>query len=76
MHKDRYKLADGTIREKVQPKYNCFQRAQKNKGGRDCDGQSLHLAETVDAIDTAHMELLGYDGASYELYEDDGIHGR
>ncbi len=50
MHKDRYKLADGTIREKVQPKYNCFQRAQKNKGGRDCDGQSLHLAETVDAI--------------------------
>lgn len=31
-------------------------------------------AETVDAIDTAHMELLGYDGASYELYEDDGIH--
>lgn len=50
MHKDRYKLADGTIREKVQPKYNCFQRAQKNKGGRDCDGQSLYLAETVDAI--------------------------
>ena len=50
MHKDRYKLADGTIREKVQPKYNCFQRAQRNKGGRDCDGQSLYLAETVDAI--------------------------
>ena len=50
MHKDRYKLADGTIREKVQPKYNCFQRAQRNKGGRDCDGQSLYLAETVDVI--------------------------
>lgn len=50
MHKDRYKLADGTIREKVQPKYNCFQRAQKSRGGRDCDGQSLYLAETVDAI--------------------------
>ena len=33
-----------------------------------------HAAETVNAIDTAHMELLGYDGASYELYEDDGIH--
>ena len=50
MHKDRYKLADETIREKVQPKYNCFQRTQKNKGGRDCDGQSLYLAEMVDAI--------------------------
>lgn len=50
MHKDRYKLADGTIREKVQPKYNCFQRAQRNQGGRDCDGQSLYLAETVDVI--------------------------
>lgn len=23
---------------------------RKNKGGRDCDGQSLYLAETVDAI--------------------------
>ena len=43
MHKDRYKLADGTIREKVQPKYNCFQRAQKSRGGRDCDGQSLYI---------------------------------
>lgn len=50
MHTDRYKLADGSIREKVQPKYNCFQRGQRNKGGRDCDGQALYLAEKVDAI--------------------------
>lgn len=50
MHTDRYKLADGSIREKVQAKYNCFQRGQKNKGGRDCDGQALYLAERVDAI--------------------------
>ena len=50
MHTDRYKLADGSIREKVQSKYNCFQRGQKNKGGRDCDGQALYLAERVDAI--------------------------
>ncbi len=28
----------------------CFQRGQKNKGGRDCDGQALYLAERVDAI--------------------------
>ena len=50
MHTDRYTLADGSIREKVQPKYNCFQRGQRNKGGRDCDGQALYLAERVDAI--------------------------
>ena len=50
MHTDRYKLADGSIREKVQPKYNCFQRGQRNKGGRDCDWQALYLAERVDAI--------------------------
>lgn len=31
-------------------KYNCFQRGQRNKGGRDCDGQALYLAERVDAI--------------------------
>ena len=42
LHTDRYKLADGTIREKVQAKYNCYQRGQKL---RACDGQSLYLAE-------------------------------
>jgi len=31
-------------------------------------------ARYVDAIDTAHLELLGYEGAAYTLYEDDGIH--
>lgn len=46
MHTDRYKLANGTIREKVQPKYNCFQRGQ---GYTQCDGQSLYLAQRVDA---------------------------
>ena len=46
MHTDRYKLKDGTVRERTQPKYNCFQRAQ---GFVECDGQSLYLAERVDA---------------------------
>ena len=27
-----------------------FQRGQRNKGGRDCDGQALYLAERVDAV--------------------------
>lgn len=47
MHKDRYKLRDGTVVETVKAKYNCFQRSQ---GLRDCDGQSIYLAERVDAI--------------------------
>lgn len=31
-------------------------------------------AQCVRAIDTAHLELLGYEGAEYMLYDDDGIH--
>lgn len=46
-HKDRYKLADGTVVEKVAPKYNCYQKSQKL---RACDGQQLYKAEIVDSI--------------------------
>lgn len=31
-------------------------------------------AECVDALDTQNMELIGYPGAEYVFYEDDGIH--
>lgn len=40
-------------------------------------GKCIPVAETaenVDAIDTKNMELLGYEGAEYILYEDDGVH--
>lgn len=47
MHHDRYKLRDGTVKEFLKPKYNCYQRAQKL---RDCDGQALYLADRVDGI--------------------------
>ena len=47
MHHDRYKLRDGTVKEYLKPKYNCYQRAQKL---RDCDGQALYLADRVDGI--------------------------
>ena len=30
-------------------------------------------AEYVEAVDAAHLELLGYEGADYELYDDDGF---
>lgn len=47
MHHDRYKLRDGTVKESLKPKYNCYQRAQKL---RDCDGQALYLADRVNGI--------------------------
>ncbi len=47
MHHDRYKLRDGTVKESLKSKYNCYQRAQKL---RDCDGQALYLADRVDGI--------------------------
>ncbi|MDO4305413.1 MAG: glycoside hydrolase family 31 protein [Eubacteriales bacterium] len=31
-------------------------------------------AETVEKLDTKHLELLGFEGAEYMLYEDDGVH--
>lgn len=47
MHRDRYKLSDGSIKVNIKPKYNCYQRGQNV---RECDGQALYLAERVDAI--------------------------
>ena len=32
------------------------------------------VAECVKDIDTEHLKMLGYEGSSYTLYEDDGIH--
>ena len=31
-------------------------------------------AEYVEALDTTDMEMIGYPGSTYILYEDDGIH--
>lgn len=55
LHTDRYKLADGTIRERVQAKYNCYQRGQHL---RTCDGQCLYLAKRVDKVVLAYISIL------------------
>ena len=55
LHTDRYKLADGSVREKVQAKYNCYQRGQHL---RECDGQSLYLAERVDGVVLALVDQM------------------
>lgn len=47
MHTDRYKLANGTVKEKLQPKYNCFSKGQNV---RACDGQQLYKADIIDAV--------------------------
>ena len=46
---------DGSIREKVQAKYNCYQRGQHL---RECDGQALYLAERVGRIVVAYADEL------------------
>ena len=38
------------------------------------DLPDAEAAQCVKDIDTAKLQLLGYDGSSYLLYEDDGIH--
>ena len=55
LHKDRYKLADGSIRERGQTKYNCYQRGQHLRG---CDGQALYLEERVDRLVAAYADEL------------------
>ncbi len=40
-------------------------------------GKCIPVAETaecVDEIDTEHLRMIGYDGAEYVLYDDDGVH--
>ena len=41
------------------------------------DGKCIPLAKTartVEKLDTENLELIGFDGAEYLLYEDDGVH--
>ena len=40
-------------------------------------GKCIPVAETaecVEEIDTEHLRMIGYDGAEYVLYDDDGVH--
>lgn len=47
-HKDRYRLADGTVKEVMAPKYKLHM--QMGLKVRPCDGQQLYNAEIVDEI--------------------------
>lgn len=34
----------------------------------------VEAAQCVEELDTAHLELIGYEGTEYTLFEDDGVH--
>ena len=71
-------LADGTISEEVLQKGVHYVDIALNEvplfiRNHKCIPVA-EAAQCVKDIDTAKLQLLGYDGSSYLLYEDDGIH--
>ena len=71
-------LPDGTISEEVLAKGHHYVEVALNevplfiRSGK-CNPVA-EAAETVDELDTEHMKLLGFEGAEYVLYEDEGVH--
>ncbi len=70
-------LPDGTISEEVLEKGHHYVEIALNEVPLFIrGGKCIPLAETaeyVDALDTEHLTMLGYEGAEYTLYEDDGV---
>lgn len=71
-------LPDGTIREEILSAGHHYVEVALNEVPLFIrKGKCIPVAKTapcVAKICTDHMELLGYEGAEYVLYEDDGIH--
>lgn len=70
-------LPDGTITEKVLEKGHHYVEVALNEVPLFIrSGKCIPVAEPaeyVEALDTEHMTMLGYEGAEYDLYEDDGV---
>ncbi len=70
-------LPDGTVSEETLKKGHHYVEIALNEVPLFIrSGKCIPLAGTaeyVDAIDSGHMTLIGYKGAEYALYEDDGI---
>ena len=70
-------LPDGTIYEEVLTAGHHFVNVALNevalfiRSGKCIP--AAEAAESVDELDTAHLKLLGYEGAEYVLYDDDGV---
>lgn len=71
-------LADGTIHEEVLNAGHHYVEVALNEVPLFIrQGRCIPVAaqaETVEELDTRNMQLLGYEGAEYTLYEDDGVH--
>ena len=71
-------LPDGTISEEILAKGVHYVDVALNEVPLFIrSGKCIPLAEVAECvkdIDTEHLQMLGYEGSSYTLYEDDGIH--
>ena len=70
-------LPDGSVLEEIMEKGHHYVEIALNEVPLfiRC-GKCIPLAEaaeSVDLLDTKHLSMLGYEGAEYVLYEDDGI---
>lgn len=70
-------LPDGSVSEETLPKGHHYVEIALNEVPMFIrSGKCIPLAESaeyVEALDTKHLTMLGYPGAEYTLYEDDGI---
>lgn len=70
-------LPDGSISGEILPKGHHYVEIALNEVPLFIrSGKCIPLAETaeyVEALDTEHLTMLGYPGAEYTLYEDDGV---
>nr|WP_305136729.1 TIM-barrel domain-containing protein [uncultured Schaedlerella sp.] len=70
-------LPDGSVSEEILPKGHHYVEIALNEVPLFIrSGKCIPLAESaeyVEALDTKHLTMLGYPGAEYTLYEDDGI---
>ncbi len=71
-------LPDGTISEEILEKGVHYVEVALNEIPLFIrKGKCIPVAEAAECVavlDTENMQLLGYEGAEYTLYEDDGIH--
>lgn len=71
-------LPDGSVSEEVLQKGHHYVEVALNEVPlfirRGTCIPLAEAAETVEDLDTGRLKLIGYEGAEYALYEDDGVH--
>ena len=71
-------LPDGTIMEEILEKGDHYVEIALNEVPLFIrSGKCIPLAEAVESVaelDTENLKMIGFEGAQYTLYEDDGVH--